>query len=680
MIADIISIHTPHNDGESPIVSTLGDKVPQDQIGSGKVLTTSELSHSLSESDFRNNILVGKTSSPKNDINHCSSQIRELFMTYDEIKKHSMDTNHNAGLEVDSEYKHPCQLADKRRKTWPYATQLATAYPQTALIYETVKATGLPNAMSSRLPLPSGLHVEAWEAIATGHRDDAMVLDGIKYGFSLQYWGNPIPSEGREYNHSSATQHMSHVNDYLYTEIQAGAMLGPMDASPFTWQHLSPLMTRPKSGGNARRVIVDLSYPDNDNVNSKISKNMVYGTYFIHNLPTIDDLVSMAHPWDHSTYAFSVDIARAYRNFRSDPLDWPLLCLLVNGNTYLDIAMPFGARMSSLYMQQIAKFITRHLEAKGIDALIYLDDIVGISAPFDKAIADFNYTVDLLAYLGLPLAVGKAVPPTRDIVWLGIRFSIQEKFLQIPPQKLQEIVTDIDTLSKRSRMNRRDVQRLAGRINHIAKVCRPARLFMSRILMYLRGHPPGYTKVSEGTKADLRWLNRFLPEYNGVSILPKEQPIRSIEADSCMIGGGAASGDKCYMYKYIPPLLGEMHISQLEAVNCVAAIRAFISSADRGNTVEVKCDNMAAVSTYTSGRGRDEILLACARAIWWHMAATDTTIVFTHTPGILMGTADTLSRAFLSDTYHARAQAMIAKRGFTVVHLRDEMFDVFDFL
>ena len=117
MIADIISIHTPHNDGESPIVSTLGDKVPQDQIGSGKVLTTSELSHSLSESDFRNNILVGKTSSPKNDINHCSSQIRELFMTYDEIKKHSMDTNHNAGLEVDSEYKHPCQLADKRRKT-----------------------------------------------------------------------------------------------------------------------------------------------------------------------------------------------------------------------------------------------------------------------------------------------------------------------------------------------------------------------------------------------------------------------------------------------------------------------------------------------------------------------------------------------------------------------------------
>ena len=215
------------------------------------------------------------------------------------------------------------------------------------------------------------------------------------------------------------------------------------------------------------------------------------------------------------------------------------------------------------------------------------------------------------------LGRGQGGPPNQGYSLVGYQIlSIQEKFLQIPPQKLHEIVTDIDTLSKLSRMNRRDVQRLAGHINHVAKVCRPARLFMSRILMYLRGHPPGYTKVSEGTKADLRWLNRFLPEYNGVSILQKEQPIRSIEADSCMIGGGEASGDKCYMYKYIPPLLGEMHISQLEAVNCVAAIRAFISSEDRGNTVEVKCDNMAAVSTYTSGRGRDEILLACARAIW----------------------------------------------------------------
>ena len=177
-----------------------------------------------------------------------------------------------------------------------------------------------------------------------------MVLDGIKFSFSLQYCGNPISFEGQEYNQLSATQHMSHVNNYLYMEIQAGAMLGPMDASPFTWQHLSPLITRPKNGGNAHYIIVNVSYLTNDNVNSKISKNVVYGTYFFHNLQTINNLVSMAYPWDHSTYAFSVIMARAYQNFRSEPLDWPLLCLLLNNNTHVAIAMPFGARMSLLYM------------------------------------------------------------------------------------------------------------------------------------------------------------------------------------------------------------------------------------------------------------------------------------------------------------------------------------------
>ena len=56
-------------------------------------------------------------------------------------------------------------------------------------------------------------------------------------------------------------------------------------------------------------------------------------------------------------YIFRPYIARAYRNFRPDPLDWLLLCLLVNDSTYVDIAMPFGARMSLQYMQQITNLL-----------------------------------------------------------------------------------------------------------------------------------------------------------------------------------------------------------------------------------------------------------------------------------------------------------------------------------
>ena len=110
-------------------------------------------------------------------------------------------------------------------------------------------------------------------------------------------------------------------------------------------------------------------------------------------------------------YAFSVDISRAYRNFRSDPLDWPLLGVTFEGNVYIDIAMLFGARMSSLYMQNVAEFITRSLRTENLKVLIYLDDVVGVASTEDKAMHNFQRVKDLLLALGLPLAEAKSVPP-----------------------------------------------------------------------------------------------------------------------------------------------------------------------------------------------------------------------------------------------------------------------------
>ena len=47
-------------------------------------------------------------------------------------------------------------------------------------------------------------------------------------------------------------------------------------------------MTRNKPGASHRRVIIDLSFPDGEAVNSKISKDQYLGTDFILTLPSID--------------------------------------------------------------------------------------------------------------------------------------------------------------------------------------------------------------------------------------------------------------------------------------------------------------------------------------------------------------------------------------------------------
>ena len=207
-------------------------------------------------------------------------------------------------------------------------------------------------------------------------------------------------------------------------------------------------------------------------------------------------------------------------------------------------------------------------------------------------------------------------------------------------------------------MSRRQVQQLAGKINFLPHVCRQARLFMARVLAYLRAHPPGYTTISQGARADMRWFLSFLPLYNGISIIPEPTPSSIVEADSCMVGGGAIRGHICYSFHYPEQMTSDHHISQLEAINCMAAVRVLIGPQDCGKLIEIHCDNLAAVSVYHTGRGRDSVILACARAIWAHAAISDCSLTFKHIPGELMGVADTLSRVPISMEAESKAFAM----------------------
>ena len=63
---------------------------------------------------------------------------------------------------------------------------------------------------------------------------------------------------------------------------------------------------------------------------------------------------------------FTVDVARAYKNFRVDPLDWPLMCIKWNQEVFVEMAMLFGARSSYWNMQTVANMIVRILSQEGI--------------------------------------------------------------------------------------------------------------------------------------------------------------------------------------------------------------------------------------------------------------------------------------------------------------------------
>ena len=340
-----------------------------------------------------------------------------------------------------------------------------------------------------------------------------------------------------------------------------------------------------------------------------------------------------------------VDISRAYRHFPTCPLAWPLLVLQHGQKYYFDRATPFGARMSSYIMQSAANFVIRALAARGIEALMYLDDLIIISDALD-ADSHFKEAIDLLGRLGLEVAPHKLQPPARAVVWLGIRADLDCNTISIPPAKLLEIQQGLAHASRQQSLTRRNLQRAIGLINHLSKVVAPARLFMGRLLGALRGAPKQKIRVTRPMKADFSWFRRFL---NRKAIIPQEHIKRHIWADACLQGAGATDGNRCYTYSLPEAMRAAHHITQLEAINCLAAASLLTQPEDAGNVVVVNCDNQPAVDAFSGGRAEDPVLSACARAMWFLSAQNQVTYEFRHIPGDLMCVPDALSRVMISD-------------------------------
>ena len=541
---------------------------------------------------------------------------------------------------------------------WPFpAPNLGL---EAARLYDITRSAKYMNHAGPKQLIKTSLVVEEWDRRATGHADDCWILGSIRYGFPIQYSGPPILETPTHYNHPSANKHADAIREYIRKETSMGALYGPFSAPPFTpWMAVSPLMTREKPDSTERRVIVDLSYP-NGGINKFISPHTFNGQPAMHQLPTVDHVVKViAQMCPGRTQLAVIDLSRAYRQFPVPPTDWPLLGISFEGAIYFDGRIPFGARMSSFAMQSVAGFITRALAKLGIKSFMYLDDIIMISNSPDLATRQYEQAIQMLTSMGLQVAHHKLQPPSREVTWLGIDISLEANTLSIPADKLKVITKCLAAAARQKKITKNHMQSILGYINHLAKVVRAARIFIARLLAALRAAKDDIIDVTTHVKADLGWFSRYLAANNARTIIPHNRTVLRIWADSSLKGGGATDGERCYAYSYPPNITAQHHITQLEALNVLAAVRTFVDTTHAAGTIEVYCDNEASIASYTSGRARDHVLAACCRAMWYHAAQTQTELVFAHTSGESMVLPDALSRSHQHPRHKAKAYILI---------------------
>ena len=104
---------------------------------------------------------------------------------------------------------------------------------------------------------------------------------------------------------------------------------------------------------------------------------------------------------------------------------------------------------------------------------------------------------------------------TRSIVWLGFEINAENMSVCIEPSKLSEIIEECRMWKSKATATKKELQRIAGKLQHVTKCVKSARKFMNHVLSALRQFPPyGAHQFPHDLLADSDWFTQFASASN----------------------------------------------------------------------------------------------------------------------------------------------------------------------
>ena len=517
-------------------------------------------------------------------------------------------------------------------------------------VHSLVRASGLPNFQGCRIPVFSKFNTQYLRQMGVDYVDKE-IIEFLEFGFPISFHGSN-PDRTSCTNHRGARDFPSDIEEYLAKEIGEGAVLGPFEVNPFTGSNLtlSPLNSVPKSDPSKRRIILDLSFPPGQGINDGISKEEFLGLPYKLSLPGVDELCTIICGLGPGCLLWKRDLSRAYRQFPVDPGDVNKLGYMWKGQIYIDRVLAMGLRTAAICCQRSTDLISYICSNAGqYEVTNYLDDIAGGSVG-DEVVArrDYEHCGRVLGRAGAEESVEKACPPNTQMIHLGVLFNTVTMTMEVTPQRVADTLSEVELWCDKLEASIKEVQSLVGKLQFVCKCVRQGRVFVSRVLNFLRDLSAGGSPViPEEVRRDLLWFKYFLQDYNGVSVIPmmEKAPCDTfLASDACLSGFGAVC-DREYCKGKFPDHIQcqGLHISALEMLALIVAVKVWTHHF-KGLRVGVKCDNEATVWVINSGRSRDPFMQACLRELCFVCAKGQFEVWAEHIPGVSNRLPDLLSR------------------------------------
>ena len=391
-----------------------------------------------------------------------------------------------------------------------------------------------PNYLGARLKLKHvTMKTHRWRHHLIGY-EHADVVQHIEYRFPLGLDEKP-DLQGCNRNHGSAYSFFRHVDKFICEELQLGGLSGPFERSPWWDTVISPIMTAPKKP-SSRRTVFDATFGEKS-LNNATPSDYYLGQPCIYTYPKIDDFRRMILRCGPRCYLWKRDLARFFLQLPLDPAEYHRVGIVWRGLHFFFVGLAFGLRHSGLQGQRITDALAWIHRRRGLETsseemfncVNYSDDVGGCETDKSRATESFAQLQWLLEDVGLAESTKKAESPSHEMVYLGVMFNTIDMTMRVPPDKLAEIKSEICIWMRKTKLTRKNLQSLLGKLFWVSRVVRLARVFMGRLLQQLRAmvglSDNAKMSLTDESKKDLLWWGRYLDHFNGIQMIIDENPL-----------------------------------------------------------------------------------------------------------------------------------------------------------
>ena len=546
-------------------------------------------------------------------------------------------------------------------------------------IHHKVKESGLPNFLGCKFPVNEKINIDYMRSLLVDYCD-IEVCDLLEFGFPLGCNDNETLLSSvkkndlwKYKNHRGADDFPEDILLYLEKESNSNAILGPFNENPFqSGLKISPLNSVPKKDTTERRIILDLSCPRGLAVNNFINNEEYFGRKMDLVYPKVDDFIQLIKAKGRGCLLYKIDLRKAFRQIKICPSQYNLVSYIWKKHIFCDTVLSMGAKSSAYCCQRVTNAISFIMFQIGVCILNYLDDLASADT-VEKASFSFNTLRAILNKCGIEEAKNKACPPSTVMIFIGILFNTVKMTIEVTPERLQEIKFLLNTWLNKETACLKEVQSLLGKLNFIAACVRPGRIFISRMLKWLRAFHLEESRLKQVqipnfVKKDVMWWYKFLPIYNGVSLMLYEEwcePDEMCSSDSSLQGCGGFWQGK-YFHTAFPEKFhnDQFHITILEMFAVIICLKLWGCNF-RGKRIQMFCDNQSICQVVNSGKARDEILQDCLREIAFLAAVHEFQIKMVHLESKANRISDCLSRWDID--YSHRVEFFAATQSYDLV-------------